>query len=211
MPRGFSMNRAVAVALILMAYCCGCDTGDFSTETTGSRVNTPSTAIPAGDRSGKEGDAVCEVTLGDKQTFEELLKKHRGKVVLVDFWATWCPPCVLQFSHTVELSNQHRDAGLAVISVSMNEPTDRESVQAFLAKRQANFDHLLTHYGAGSAFVDAFELRGDIPFYRLYDRSGRLRYSFSNDPSGIEDGEPIEQIDQRVEQLLSESQSSSGN
>jgi thiol-disulfide isomerase/thioredoxin len=145
------------------------------------------------------------VTLGDRETFQHWLDERRGSVVLVDFWATWCPPCVQQFPHTVELSRLHRDAGLAVISVSMNEPRELASVQAFLTKRKARFDHLLTRYGAGADFVEAFELRGDIPFYRLYGRDGRLRYSFSSDPEGIENGEPIDQIDARVLELLAES------
>ena len=140
--------------------------------------------------------------VGDEKTFEEMLGKHHGQVVLVDFWATWCAPCMQQFPHTVALSQRHRPNGLAVISVSMDEPDAREAVLGFLAKQQASFDNLLTNYGAGGAFVDAFQLRGDVPFYRLYDRQGKLRYSFSSDPSGIENCETIDQLDIRVAELL---------
>lgn len=152
----------------------------------------------------KESHSEVTLELGNRETFQSMLAKHRGNVVLVDFWATWCLPCTIQFPHTVERSQRFGSNGLSVISVSMNEPADREGVLAFLQRANAQFDHLITEYGAGSAFVDAFDLRGDLPLYRLYDRKGVLRYSFSEDPEGIENGETIDRIDQRIEQLLAE-------
>jgi thiol-disulfide isomerase/thioredoxin len=158
---------------------------------------------PTGHRDSQEGSRVVLVD-GSNQTLADWITKHHGKVVLVDFWATWCGPCVKGFPHLVELSNKHRDAGLAVISVSMNEPKDRPSVLAFLERQKADFENLLPEYGAGSKFLEAFDLRGDVPFYKLYDSKGVLRFSFSDDPSGIENCESIEKIDSRVEALLKE-------
>jgi thiol-disulfide isomerase/thioredoxin len=158
---------------------------------------------PSGDRNSQLVSRVALVD-GSNQTLADWIAKHHGKVVLVDFWATWCGPCVKEFPHLVELSNKHRDAGLAVISVSMNEPKDRPSVLAFLERQKADFENLLPEYGAGSKFLEAFDLRGDVPFYKLYDSTGVLRFSFSDDPSGIENCESIEKIDSRVEALLKE-------
>jgi hypothetical protein len=104
----------------------------------------------------------------------------------------------------MELSRKHREGGLAVVTVSMNEPKERDSVLAFLERQKADIDNLLPKYGAGSEFLDAFDLRGDIPFYRLYDRQGALRYTFSGDPEGMVNCEAIEKIDQRVVELLGE-------
>jgi thiol-disulfide isomerase/thioredoxin len=159
--------------------------------------------LPAVDRDAQLVSRVVLVE-GSNQTLADWITKHHGKVVLVDFWATWCGPCVKEFPHLVELSNKHRDAGLAVISVSMNEPKDRPSVLAFLERQKADFENLLPEYGAGSKFLEAFDLRGDVPFYKLYDSKGVLRFSFSDDPSGIENCESIEKIDSRVEALLKE-------
>ncbi len=159
---------------------------------------------PANLTPSRESHSDITLELGNRETFQSMLEKHRGKVVLVDFWATWCLPCTIQFPHSVERSQRFGSNGLSVISVSMNEPADREEVLAFLQRANAQFDHLITEYGAGSAFVDAFDLRGDLPLYRLYDRKGVLRYTFSEDPEGIENGETIDRIDQRIEQLLSE-------
>ena len=49
------------------------------------------------------------------------LASYRGKVVLLDFWATWCTPCRGEIPHFVELQNKYRDLGLQVIGISMDD------------------------------------------------------------------------------------------
>ena len=144
------------------------------------------------------------LSVADGAVYRQVLERHKGKVVLVDFWATWCGPCLQQFPHTVQLSREQRQRGLAVVSVSMDDPADEAKVRKFLQEQGAEFDNLLGKYGVGSEFAEAFEIRGEVPFYKLYDRSGRLRYQFSSDPSGLEHGEPIGRLDQRVKELLAE-------
>lgn len=205
-PAAFSSLAILIVACVLF----GCDqqkagsSGMQGSEQTRSE-SAVSIGSAQGDGTGVLGsDSIENVTLleGDRQTFAEILQRNRGKVILVDFWATWCGPCVKQFPHSIQLSRKHRQDGLAVVSVSMNEPKEREAVLAFLRRQQADIDNLLPRYGAGSEFLEAFDLRGDVPFYKLYDRQGNLRYTFSGDPEGIENCEAIERIDQRVLELL---------
>jgi peroxiredoxin len=50
------------------------------------------------------------------------LKTYRGKVVLLDFWATWCAPCRLSIPELVELQKKYRDQGVVVLGISMDEP-----------------------------------------------------------------------------------------
>src|SRR5262245_44243217 len=73
--------------------------------------------------------------------------KHKGKVVLVDFWATWCGPCVKKFPHLVELHKKYAEKGLVCVSVSMDEYGDdgdsREKVQKFLKEKGATFPNFL--------------------------------------------------------------------
>ena len=65
----------------------------------------------------------------------QVIKEHRGQVVLVHFWATWCGPCVKLFPHAAELQHRFRDRGLAVVTVSLDDPADREAVGRFLADK----------------------------------------------------------------------------
>ena len=86
----------------------------------------------------------------------------------------------------------------------MDDPTDEAKVLDYLREQQAVVDNLIGKYGAGTEFADAFGMRGDVPFYKLYDRTGRLRYQFSSDPSGLENGESLAQLDRRIRELLAE-------
>ncbi len=121
-----------------------------------------------------------QVTVGGRSTLDSLVAGHRGKVVLVDFWATWCVPCMKQFPHTVELAKWNPDQ-LAVIAVSMDEPDALEQVRRFLAKHDARFDHLLSEYGVGQESFEKFEITdGAIPHYKIFDRQGQLRHTVSD-------------------------------
>jgi len=136
----------------------------------------------------------------DEKGLEQAVARQKGKVVLVDFWATWCGPCKEGFPHVVELYKRYADRGL-VISVSMDDPEDEPAVRSFLEQQGAVFDNFISRYGTGSEGFEAFEIGGGgVPFYRLYNRGGELVRTFS---SG---GEPIDpaELDAAVEALLAE-------
>jgi thiol-disulfide isomerase/thioredoxin len=142
------------------------------------------------------------VRVVDADEYRQTLAKLRGKVVLVDFWATWCAPCVKQFPHTVSLERKFKDRGLAAISVSLDDPSEEQQVRDFLQKHDARFDNLLSKYGAGTESVDAFGLPGPVPCYRVYDRAGELRHEFAVDPSAERQFTP-DDIEAAVTALLS--------
>jgi thiol-disulfide isomerase/thioredoxin len=133
----------------------------------------------------------------DKAGFAEVLAKHRGRVVLVDFWATWCEPCVELFPHTVELHRRLADRGLVVISMSLDDPDNEQAVQKFLIEQGATFENYLSQYGTGSESSEAFDLTG-VPHLKLYDREGRLHKTFPAPGQSIDPSE----IDRAVEELL---------
>ena len=137
----------------------------------------------------------------DIEGYRETLARHRGKVVLVDFWATWCAPCLAQFPHTVELHRKYQDGGLAVISVSLDDPSEAAHVREFLQEQEADFDNLLSEYGGGTEAVDAFGLPGSVPYYRVYGRAGELRHEFGVDAQAERQFTPAD-IEAAVTELL---------
>jgi thiol-disulfide isomerase/thioredoxin len=139
--------------------------------------------------------------IADADEYQQTLAKLRGKVVLVDFWATWCAPCVKQFPHTVSLARKYKDRGLAAVSVSLDDASEEPQVREFLQKQDARFDNLVSKYGAGTESIDAFGLPGPVPCYRVYDRAGELRHEFSVDPSAERQFTP-EDIEAAVTELL---------
>ena len=138
-----------------------------------------------------------QLVAGGVKELDTLLAKNRGSVVLVDFWATWCAPCVKHFPKTVALSDQLTSKGLRVISVSIDDLGSKKAALKFLKKQNATFPNLISK---ASGF-DAFKLSG-LPLYRLYDRKGILRYEFSSLKKP--QFEKIKAIPQRVIQLLQE-------
>lgn len=141
---------------------------------------------PAGSdqASGDTPAGQVTVRIADRQVYEGVLAKHRGKPILVDFWSTWCVPCTEQFPHTVQLHAKYAASGLAVISVSLDEPSDEARVKTFLEKQGATFDNLLSKWGGDDPSFENFDIRtGTIPHYKLYDRDGKLVETFTVDPA----------------------------
>ena len=104
---------------------------------------------------------------------------YRGKVVILDFWATWCPPCVKEIPHFNDLAAEFKDKGLAVVGVSV----DRDgvaAVQRFLQKQPINYPvAMFTRevYDTYQAYLPPDE-RDGIPFTFILDKEGRIREHF---------------------------------
>ena len=119
----------------------------------------------------------------DRAAYDSVIAAQQGKVVLVDFWATWCGPCLVQLPHSVELAEKYRDK-LTVVTVSMDDPTDPVPVQKQLLQRGAARLVNLISEATGPQGVEAFEIEGGaLPHYKLYDRQGKLRRTFGVDPA----------------------------
>jgi thiol-disulfide isomerase/thioredoxin len=177
----------------------GVATGDASLVQSPAVDAAPDAAAPGVDSASL--DRAITVQIVDRQAFDRLLAGHRGKAVLVDFWATWCPPCVQQFPHTVELARRYADQGLAVVSVSIDDADEIERVRTFLAERKATFDNVLADAGSSNATANAFDLDAGVPQYRVYDRSGQLLRSFAVDPEAEKQFTP-DDVEQAVRQAL---------
>jgi len=144
------------------------------------------------------------LTIGDGETFRKALAANKGNVVLVDYWATWCIPCRRKFPHVVELGKKHAKDGLAIVTVSTDDVARQEAVKSYLVKQEATFTNILSKFGTGTKTAETFDIPGDVPFYQLYDRNGKLRYQFSPDPDGIAKGEDVSKMDARILELLAE-------
>jgi thiol-disulfide isomerase/thioredoxin len=136
----------------------------------------------------------------DAAGFQSELAKHKGKVVFVDFWATYCAPCIKRFPHTVAMQHEFGEQGLVVISFSIDDLEDLEGVKEFLAKQNARFPHLISKFGIGQETADAFDVSA-VPDFRLYDREGKLRYRWKEqDVPKLKD----ETIVEHVKELIAE-------
>jgi cytochrome c biogenesis protein CcmG, thiol:disulfide interchange protein DsbE len=117
---------------------------------------------------GEEAPAFVLTTLtGDQVSLESL----RGEVVLVNFWATWCPPCRVEMPGFERVYRERKDEGFTVVGLSTDQ-TGRAPVERFLADRQITFPNALA---AGGVVRDFGGVRG-LPTSFLIDREGRIRH-----------------------------------
>lgn len=103
-------------------------------------------ACAAGDRPApppRAGDALpaLEATGLDGQLVT--LDQYRGQAVLLNLWATWCPPCRAEMPYFQELAEEYADRGLAVVGVSVDDRGAREVLDAFLEESGVEYDILL--------------------------------------------------------------------
>lgn len=131
---------------------------------------------PAADEPGK-GVAVTEVKYDE---LDKAVTAAKGKVVLVDFWATWCGPCVKKFPHFVETHTKYKGKGLTCVSVSMDKEGpakeyDKEKVLKFLKEKEAAFPNyiLLDYKDTDAKITKRFGLDGGIPFQVLFGKDGK--------------------------------------
>lgn len=92
---------------------------------------------------------------------------HRGKVVYVDFWASWCAPCRASFPFMQDMATQYPDD---LVVVAINVDKQRSDAEKFLEEFSTDFDIV---YDAPGDLAKAFKLKG-MPTSYLYNRSGEL-------------------------------------
>ncbi len=114
-----------------------------------------------------------EFNLPDIHGNNVALSQFRGKVVLLNFWATWCPPCRKEIPDLIELHNQYGGQGFAVLGISLDEDGAR-AVRPFAAEHGINYPLLL---GNEKVVADYGNFLG-IPTSFLIDRGGRIVKSY---------------------------------
>jgi peroxiredoxin len=108
-----------------------------------------------------------DFTLSDLQGNPWHLRDLKGKVVLVNFWATWCPPCRKEMPDLQALYDRYKDQGFVVVSISDEEAA---KVQPFIAEQKITYPVLLD---PGRKINDLFQVEG-IPKSFVYNREGKL-------------------------------------
>ncbi|MFW6078674.1 MAG: TlpA family protein disulfide reductase, partial [Gemmatimonadota bacterium] len=145
--------RAVVVAasLCIPPLLAGCTTDD----------------IPSGGAVGEPAPAYAAPTLdGDTVSLESL----RGRVVLVNVWATWCAPCRRETPDLQALYERHADDGLTILGVSVDAAGARRAIREFVREFDVTYPIL---HDSGERVANAFRVRG-VPTSVLVDRDGMV-------------------------------------
>ena len=114
----------------------------------------------------KEGTASIDFTLSDLSGKKVSLSQYRGKLVFLNFWATWCPPCRAEMPAMERLYQKLKDKGLEILAVDLQE--DAKTVQKFVKDNKLNFKVVLDADGRMGATYGA----RSIPTTYIIGRNG---------------------------------------
>ncbi len=153
-------------------------------------------------------EAVAVASWDDVQ---QKVESHKGKVVVVDLWSSWCLPCIREFPNLVKLHEEHPDT-VACMSVNLNydgtadSPPEShlEDVRKFVTEQNAKFETIVCSDPDSDVYTK-IDL-ASIPAIYVYDKSGQLRKRFDNDLAEYgNEGFTYEQhVIPLVEELLAE-------
>jgi peroxiredoxin len=181
----------LAVAMTGLAALSTRSTGNASQATTTGDDARGGVTNNAGGCPAAPKPANLEFTLKDMYGRDVKLSNYRGKVVLLNFWATWCAPCLAEMPGFVDLQAKYRKQGLEVVGVSVSDA--REDLSPFAKSHNINYtllvgqdhDDLMDAYGAAAA----------IPVSVIIGRNGAI----CDRHMGIVD---FEQIEREIKALL---------
>ncbi|MEO5340448.1 MAG: TlpA family protein disulfide reductase [Magnetococcus sp. MYC-9] len=98
----------------------------------------------------------------------------RGKVVLVNFWATWCPPCLEEIPELIRFHARYADKGVVVIGVDYMDHVNLEQLKKFIAEHQISYPIVYGEPGRLDPLAKALGGVFGLPITKLLDRQGRV-------------------------------------
>jgi cytochrome c biogenesis protein CcmG/thiol:disulfide interchange protein DsbE len=123
----------------------------------------------SGLKNHKDRQAAPDFLLTDSTGSQVRLSDYKGKVVLLNFWATWCGPCKAEIPWFAEFERKYKSSGLAVLGISMDDD-GWKSVRPFIAQSRINYRVMVGDDATASRFggIDS------LPETLLIDRKGRI-------------------------------------
>jgi len=161
--------------------------GDTASAAGGTTV---AAGVPRSAGAGNDSSATAPaaaslpVSFADLAAIHKNLQGRRGHPVFVNFWATWCGPCVEELPQLAALSREEAALGTDFVGISTDawvtgEGAETETkVRAFMARAGIVYTNLI-YRGDQDPLLNAFKLPGPIPFSILYDGQGRIVTSWT--------------------------------
>jgi thiol-disulfide isomerase/thioredoxin len=157
------MNKKIALFVVIAILCSGI--GFYF----GMARLKP--AAPADTAVG----ALMQLSLPNTEGKSQALKQWQGKTLLVNFWATWCPPCVSEMPELQQLQQEYADKNLQIIGIAIDSPSN---VREFASQHKISFPLLLAGMEGAELSKSFGNETGGLPFSLLIRPDGTVKQSY---------------------------------
>ena len=131
-------------------------------------------AVALFDRAAPDTTALLALSLPDPAGQPQPLAQWRGKVLVVNFWATWCAPCREEMPDLVRTQTEYGAKGLQIVGIAVDNV---DKVQQFAKEMKLNYPALIGGYGAMDLSKDLGNSLVALPFTLVLDRQGKVAYT----------------------------------
>jgi peroxiredoxin len=109
----------------------------------------------------------------------DLIKNHTDKLRLINVWATWCGPCVTEFSEFINMNRMYRGRDFEFISISADDPANKDKALKFLQKKQASTTNYIFSVDDKYKLIEAIDPKweGALPYTMLVEPDGKIVYA----------------------------------
>lgn len=117
----------------------------------------------------------------NQKTLDSLKEVYKGKVLFVNFWATWCKPCTEEFPDILKINSEYKDKDFKLIFVSLDFGKDLETqTKKYLSKMNVEFTTYFNAFKNDEDLINYMDKKweGSIPGTFIFDKSGKLRKTF---------------------------------
>lgn len=183
-----SKRNFTIILLISSALSISCNTAPppraIEASTTSRQLAREPRPIPTPDAEAIRSAHNVEIEALDGKAFK--LSDFSGKVIVLDFWATYCPPCVKQVPQLAKLNKRYQDKGLMIVGLTSDPKSDESKVAEFLKKAGADYTIGYDNRWLSSAFLKGTEREdGELPIPQLFviSRQGQVvEHLIGDDP-----------------------------
>lgn len=137
----------------------------------GQLMSSNSPIAPSAETARRGAETILAASLPDLQDTEQPLSQWLGKVMVINFWASWCEPCRKEIPEFIEFQEKFRSNGLVFVGIAVDQ---KERAAAFSKEIGINYPVLVGDLRAMALAEAAGNRQGALPFTVVIDRSGKI-------------------------------------